>query len=151
MPVEEEVPVAEETPAVEEAPTTEEDVPTEEVLPVEEVPPIEEAPAEMPVSQMFEITLTNLTDRCSTDESGQTLSHHAIFVSTPCWCIKLAEVGQPANAAHLSLLAEGGDTSGLDRTCKRLLGADVQIAMNADDDASVYDAGGNLRYGHRDS
>ena len=119
VPVEEEVPVAEETPAVEEAPTTEEDVPTEE--------PVEEAPAEMPVSQMFEITLTNLTEGVH-GESGQTLSP-AIFAAHPAG-VKLAEVGQPANEA-IVMLAEGGDTSGLEALAAAA-GADVQIAMNAD-------------------
>ena len=125
VPVEEEVPVAEETPAeeetpaVEEAPTTEEDVPTEE--------PVEEAPAEMPVSQMFEITLTNLTEGVH-GESGQTLSP-AIFAAHPAG-VKLAEVGQPANEAIVAL-AEGGDTSGLEALAAAA-GADVQIAMNAD-------------------
>ena len=86
-----------------------------------------DAAPEMPVSQMFEITLTNLT----TGEhgvSGQTLSP-AIFAAHPA-DIKLAEVGQPANPAIVAL-AEGGDTSGLEALAAAA-GADVQIAMNAD-------------------
>ena len=85
------------------------------------------AAPEMPVSQMFEITLTNLT----TGEhgvSGQTFSP-AIFAAHPAG-VKIAEVGQPANPA-LVALAEGGDTSGL-AAIATAAGANVVIAMNAD-------------------
>ena len=123
---------AEETPAEE---TPAEETPAEET-PAEETPaeetPAEEAPAEevvpeMPVSQMFEITLTNLTTG-EHGESGQTLSP-AIFAAHPAG-VKLAEVGQPASEAIVAL-AEGGDTSGLE-TLAAAAGADVKIAMNAD-------------------
>ena len=87
----------------------------------------DDAAPEMPVSQMFEITLTNLT----TGEhgvSGQTFSP-AIFAAHPAG-VKIAEVGQPANPA-LVALAEGGDTSGL-AAIATAAGANVMIAMNAD-------------------
>ncbi len=83
--------------------------------------------AEMPVSQMFEITLTNLT----TGEhgvSGQTFSP-AIFAAHPAG-VKLAEVGQPASPAIVAL-AEGGNTAGL-AALATAAGADVKIAMNVD-------------------
>ena len=89
--------------------------------------PTDDAAPEMPVSQMFEITLTNLT----TGEhgvSGQTFSP-AIFAAHPAG-VKIAEVGQPANPA-LVALAEGGDTSGL-AAIATAAGANVVIAMNAD-------------------
>ena len=60
----------------------------------------------MPKSQMFEITLTNLTEGVH-GESGQTLSP-AIFAAHPAG-VKLAEVGQPASEAIVAL-AEGGNT-----------------------------------------
>ena len=128
---------AEETPA-EEAPAEEtpaEETPAEET-PAEETPaeetPAEETPAEevvpeMPVSQMFEITLTNLTEGVH-GESGQTLSP-AIFAVHPAG-VKLAEVGQPATPAIIAL-AEGGDTSGLEALAAAA-GANVAIAMNED-------------------
>ncbi len=130
-------PVAEEEAAEEEAaeePAAEEEVAEEEVAeePAAEETPSEEAAPEMPVSQMFEITLTNLT----TGEhgvSGQTFSP-AIFAAHPAG-VKIAEVGQPANPA-LVALAEGGDTSGL-AAIATAAGANVMIAMNAD---------GTLRY-----
>ena len=83
--------------------------------------------AEMPMSQMFEITLTNLTTGVH-GESGQTLSP-AIFAAHRAG-VKLAEVGQPASAAIVAL-AEGGDTSLLEAAAAAA-GADVKIAMNAD-------------------
>ncbi|MDE0556753.1 MAG: spondin domain-containing protein [Candidatus Poribacteria bacterium] len=83
--------------------------------------------AEMPVSQMFEITLTNLT-MGEHGMSGQTFSP-AIFAAHPAG-IKLAEAGQPANPAIIAL-AEGGDTSGL-AALAEAAGANVMIAMNAD-------------------
>ena len=84
-------------------------------------------PSEMPESQMFEVTLMNLT-MGEHGMSGQTLSP-AIFVTHPAG-IKLAVPGQPASAA-LVAQAEGGDTSGLE-TLAAAAGANVQIAMNAD-------------------
>ncbi|MDE0012949.1 MAG: spondin domain-containing protein [Candidatus Poribacteria bacterium] len=117
-----EEPPAEE-PAAEEAPA--EEVPTEEV-PAEEAP-AEEVVPEMPTSQMFEITLTNLT-MGEHGMSGQTFSP-AIFAAHPAG-VKIAEVGQPASPA-LVALAEGGDTSGL-ATLAEAAGASVMIAMNAD-------------------
>ena len=68
-----------------------------------------EEPAPEPVSQMFEITLTNLTTG-EPGTGGQILSP-PIFV-THAAGINLAAVGQPASPA-LVLLAENGDTSGL--------------------------------------
>ena len=105
-----------EEPAPEEPPTepevTEEpaveDTPAEEAPPTDEPPP-EEPAVEMPVSQMFEITLTNLTTG-EPGTGGQVLSP-PIFV-THAAGINLAAVGQPASPA-LVLLAENGDTSGL--------------------------------------
>ena len=102
-------PAAEEAPA-EEAPAEE---PAAEEVAAEEVPaeeaPAEEATPEVPVSQMFEITLTNLTTG-EPGTGGQVLSH-PIFV-THAAGINLAEVGQPASPA-LVALAENGDASGL--------------------------------------
>ena len=63
----------------------------------------------MPVSQMFEIKLTNLTTG-EAGSGGQVFSH-PIFV-THAAGINLAEVGQPASPA-LVALAENGDPSGL--------------------------------------
>ena len=121
-----EEPAAEEAPAEEttEEPAAEE--PAAEEVPAEEAP-AEEAVPEMPTSQMFEITLTNLTEGIH-GESGQTLSP-AIFVAHPAG-VKLAEVGQPANEA-IVMLAEGGNTSGLEALAGAA-GADIQIAMNED-------------------
>ena len=75
----------------------------------------------MPKSQMFEITLTNLT-------GGQTLSP-AIFAAHAAG-VKLAVPGLPANPA-IVMLAEGGSTAGLEALAAEA-GANVQIAMNAD-------------------
>ena len=86
-----------------------------------------EAPAPEPVSQMFEITLTNLTEGVH-GESGQTLSP-AIFAAHPAG-VKLAVVGEPANEA-IVMLAEGGSTLGLEALAAAA-GANVEIAMNAD-------------------
>ncbi len=113
-----EEPAAEEPAAEEEAaeePAAEEEAPAEEVAP------------EMPASQMFEITLTNLTEGVH-GESGQTLSP-AIFAAHPAG-VKLAEVGQPASELIVAL-AEGGDVSGL-AAFATAAGANVMIAMNAD-------------------
>ena len=99
----EEMPAAEEVPAVEEVPSA------EEVPAVEETPSAEETPAEMPASQMFEITLTNLT-MGEPGMGGQILSP-PIFV-THAAGIDLAPVGEAASPA-LVLLAENGDVSGL--------------------------------------
>ena len=87
----------------------------------------DDAAPEMPVSQMFEITLTNLTEGVH-GESGQTFSP-AIFAAHPAG-VKLAVPGEPANEA-IVLMAEGGDTSGLEALAAAA-GADIQIAMNAD-------------------
>ncbi len=86
-----------------------------------------ETAAEMPKSQMFEITLTNLTEGVH-GESGQTLSP-AIFAAHPAG-VKLAVAGEPASEA-IVMLAEGGSTAGLEALAAAA-GADVQIAMNAD-------------------
>ena len=86
-----------------------------------------DAAPEMPVSQMFEITLTNLTEGVH-GESGQTFSP-AIFAAHPAG-VTLAAVGQPANDAIVAL-AEGGDTSGLEALATAA-GANIMIAMNAD-------------------
>ena len=64
---------------------------------------------EIPVSQMFEIKLTNLTT--GEPGSGGQVFSHPIFV-THAAGINLAEVGQPASPA-LVALAENGDPSGL--------------------------------------
>ncbi len=87
----------------------------------------EDAAPEMPVSQMFEITLTNLT-MGEHGMSGQTFSP-AIFAAHPAG-IKLAAPEQPASPA-LVALAEGGDTSGL-AILAEAAGANIMIAMNAD-------------------
>ncbi|MDE0012018.1 MAG: spondin domain-containing protein [Candidatus Poribacteria bacterium] len=113
----EEMPAAEEVPAVEEVPSP------EEVPAVEETPSAEETPAEMPTSQMFEITLTNLT-MGEPGMGGQILSP-PIFV-THAAGIDLAPVGEAATPA-LVALAEGGDTSGL-AAIATAAGANVVIA-----------------------
>ncbi|MDE0469838.1 MAG: spondin domain-containing protein [Candidatus Poribacteria bacterium] len=89
---------------------TAEDVPADDAVADDaaEDAPAEE-PAPEPVSQMFEITLTNLTTG-EPGTGGQVLSP-PIFV-THAAGINLAQVGQPASPA-LVLLAENGDTSGL--------------------------------------
>ena len=63
----------------------------------------------MPTSQMFEVTLTNLTTG-EVGAGGQILSP-PIFVAHPAG-IDLAPAGEAASEA-IVLLAEGGDTSGL--------------------------------------
>ena len=101
---------------------------TEEVT--EETPaemPEEVTEVEMPVSQMFEITLTNLT-MGEHGMSGQTFSP-AIFATHPA-DIKLAVPGEPANPAIIAM-AEGGDTSGL-AALAAAAGANIATAMNAD-------------------
>ena len=110
----EEPTVAEEVAGTEDAPAVEDTPPAEEVPLVEETPPTEQTPAdepaaEMPVSQMFKITLTNLTT--GEPGSGGQVFSHPIFV-THAAGINLAEVGQPASPA-LVALAENGDPSGL--------------------------------------
>ena len=108
-PAAEEIPVIEEEPLAEEEPVVEKEVPAEETAAEEEAAAEEPAAEEEPVSQMFEITLTNLT----TGEagSGGQIFSPPIFV-THAAGINLAEVGQPASPA-LVALAENGDTSGL--------------------------------------
>ena len=121
-------PAAEEAPAEEpaaEEPAAEE-APAEE--PAAEETPAEEAPAEvavpdMPVSQMFEITLTNLTTG-EPGTGGQVLSP-PIFAAHPAG-FKISELGQPASPA-LVALAENGDTSGL-ATIAAAGGANVAMA-----------------------
>ena len=98
-----------------------EPAPAEEA-PAEE-PAAEEAAPEMPVSQMFEITLTNLTTG-EPGAGGQVLSA-PIFAAHPAG-FKIAEVGQPASPA-LVALAENGDTSGL-ATIAAAGGANVALA-----------------------
>ena len=98
-----EEPAAEE-PAAEE-PAAEEPAAEE---PAAEEPAAEE-PAPEPVSQMFEITLTNLTTG-EPGAGGQILSH-PIFVAHAAG-INLAPVGEAASPA-LVALAENGDVSGL--------------------------------------
>ncbi|MDE0687607.1 MAG: spondin domain-containing protein, partial [Candidatus Poribacteria bacterium] len=120
-----EAPVADEVPPVEDAPAAEE--PAAEEPAAEEEAPAEEVAPEMPVSQMFEITLTNLTEG-EHGVSGQTFSP-AIFAAHPTG-VKLAEVGQPASELIVAL-AEGGDVSGL-AAFAEAAGANVAIAMNAD-------------------
>jgi hypothetical protein len=135
-----EAPTADEVPTVEDAPVVEEpaaeepaaeeeaaEEPAAEEPAAEEETPAEEVAPEMPVSQMFEITLTNLTEGVH-GESGQTLSP-AIFAAHPAG-VKLAEVGQPASELIVAL-AEGGDVSGL-AAFATAAGANVMIAMNAD-------------------
>ena len=122
-----EEPAAEEETDAEE-PAAEEDAEAPAEEPAEE--PTEapaEEPAPEPVSQMFEITLTNLTEGVH-GESGQTLSP-AIFAAHPAG-VKLAVVGEPANEA-IVMLAEGGNTLGLEALAAAA-GANVEIAMNAD-------------------
>ena len=121
-------PAAEEEAAEEEAaeePAAEEEAADEPAA--EEEAPAEEVAPEMPASQMFEITLTNLTEGVH-GESGQTLSP-AIFAAHRAG-VKLAEVGQPASELIVAL-AEGGDVSGL-AAFATAAGANVMIAMNAD-------------------
>ena len=85
--------------------------PTPEDVPVEEAPPTEEAPVEEPapepVSQMFEITLTNLTG--AEDGTGGQILSPPIFVAHRAG-VKIATVGEPA-IDPLVALAENGDTS----------------------------------------
>ena len=103
-----EEPAPEEPPAepeVTEEPAVE-DTPAEEAPPTEAAPP-EEPAVEMPVSRMFEITLTNLTTG-EPGAGGQVLSA-PIFATHP-GGVNLAEVGQPASPAIVAL-AENGDTS----------------------------------------
>ena len=105
-------PAAEEEAAEEEEaeePAAEEEAAEEAEEPVAEETPSEEAVPEMPVSQMFEITLTNLTTG-DPGMGGQVLSP-PIFV-THAAGINLAPVGEAASPA-LVALAENGDTSGL--------------------------------------
>ena len=68
-----------------------------------------EVPAPEPVSQMFEITLTNLTTG-EPGAGGQVLS--APIFAAHRGGVKLAEVGQPASPVIVAL-AENGDTSAL--------------------------------------
>ena len=101
---------AEEPAAEEDAeePAAEEDAEAPAEEPAEE--PTEapaEEPAPEPVSQMFEITLTNLTTG-EPGTGGQVLSA-PIFATHP-GGVSLAEVGQPASPAIVAL-AENGDTS----------------------------------------
>ena len=94
-----------------------------------EEPAAEEAPAEeivepeMPTSQMFEITLTNLT-MGEPGMGGQILSP-PIFV-THAAGIDLAPVGEAASEA-LVLLAENGDVSGL-VALATAAGANIMVA-----------------------
>ena len=88
---------------------------------------MDDTTGEMPKSQMFEVTLMNLTMGAH-GMSGQTLSP-AIFVTHPAG-IKIAEEGQPAHEA-LVAQAEGGKTDGLEALAAAA-GAHVTIAMNAD-------------------
>ena len=106
-----EEPVAEEP--VAEEPVAEEPVAEEPVAeePVAEEPvaeePVAEEPAPEPVSQMFEIKLTNLTTG-EPGAGGQVLS--APIFAAHRGGVSLAEVGQPASPAIIAL-AENGDTS----------------------------------------
>ena len=135
-----EVPTVEEGPA-EEAPTAEDAPPAEEVTSVEEAPSTADEPlteetpsvSEMPVSQMFEITLTNLTTG-DPGMGGQVLSP-PIFAAHPAG-FKISELGQPASPA-LVALAENGDTSGL-ATIAAAGGANVAMA------AGVVPPGGSV-------
>ena len=102
-----EVEVVEETTEVEVVEETTEVEVVEETTEEEVVE--ETTEVEMPVSQMFEIKLTNLTT--GEPGSGGQVFSHPIFV-THAAGINLAEVGQPASPA-LVLLAENGDPSGL--------------------------------------
>ena len=119
-----EEPAAEEAPAEEttEEPAAEE--PAAEEVPAEEAP-AEEVVPEMPTSQMFEITLTNLT-MGEPGMGGQVLSH-PIFV-THAAGIDLAPVGEAASEA-LVLLAENGDVSGL-VALATAAGANSMVAEN---------------------
>ena len=85
----------------------------------------DDAAPEMPVSQMFEITLTNLTTG-DPGMGGQILSH-PIFV-THAAGINLAAVGEAASPA-LVALAENGDTSGL-VALAAAAGANSMVAEN---------------------
>ena len=125
----EEPPIAEETPAVEEVTSVEEAPSTADEPLTEETPSV----SEMPVSQMFEITLTNLTTGVPT-MGGQILSP-PIFV-THAAGINLAEVGQPASPA-LVALAENGDTSGLAALA-------ATVGANAMPTADVVPPGGSV-------
>ena len=82
---------------------------------------------DMDTTQMFEITLTNLTMGVH-GESGQTLSP-AIFVTHDASFI-LGEVGQPASEA-LVAQAEGGKTAGIEALAEAA-GAHYMISMNED-------------------
>ena len=98
-----------EDPAPEDAPAepeVAEEPSAEEAPPTEEAPP-EEPAVEMPVSRMFEVTLTNLTSG-EPGVGGQVLS--APIFAAHRGGVKLAEVGQPASPAIVAL-AENGDTS----------------------------------------
>ncbi len=108
----EEPTVAEEVAGTEDAPAVEDTPPAEEVPLVEETPPTEQTPAdepaaEMPVSQMFKITLTNLT----TGEPGMggQIFSPPVFVTHRAG-IHVATVGEPATPPLIAL-AENGDTS----------------------------------------
>ena len=98
---------------------------TEETTEVTEEPPEEVVEPEMPTSQMFEITLTNLT-MGEPGMGGQVLSH-PIFV-THAAGIDLAPVGEAASEA-LVLLAENGDVSGL-VALATAAGANSMVAEN---------------------
>ena len=103
----EEMPDAEEAPAGEEASTAEAEMPAEGVGETTETE--SETEAEMPVSQMFEITLTNLT-MGEAGMGGQILSP-PIFAAHLAG-VNIAPVGEAASPALIAL-AENGDTSGL--------------------------------------
>ena len=115
--------VTEETTAEVTEETTEEV--TEETTEVTEEAPEEVVEPEMPTSQMFEITLTNLT-MGEPGMGGQVLSH-PIFV-THAAGIDLAPVGEAASEA-LVLLAENGDVSGL-VALATAAGANSMVAEN---------------------
>ena len=83
----------------------------------------EDVAPEMPVSQMFEITLTNLTTG-DPGMGGQILSP-PIFAAHPAG-FKISTLGEPASPA-LVALAENGDTSGL-ATIAAAGGASVAMA-----------------------
>ncbi len=85
---------------------------------------MEETTDEMPKSQMFEVTLMNLT-MGEHGMSGQTLSP-ALFVTHPAG-LKLAEEGQPASEALIAQ-AEGGNIDGLVALAEAA-GANYKIAM----------------------
>ena len=88
---------------------------------------MDDTTSEMPKSQMFEVTLMNLT-MGEHGMSGQTLSP-AIFVTHTAG-LKIAEEGQAAPEA-LVAQAEGGKTDGLEALAEDA-GAHVAIAMNMD-------------------